>query len=39
MSQIVTTSLDGPSYATHAKEWARSKPPANSQTDAEKEPY
>jgi hypothetical protein len=39
MNQIMTTSRDGPSCATHAKEWARSKPSATSWMDAEKEPY
>jgi hypothetical protein len=31
-------SRDGQSCATHAKEWARSKPLATSRTDVEKEP-
>jgi hypothetical protein len=38
MSQTVTTSRDGPSWATHAKEWARSRPLATSRTDAKKGP-
>jgi hypothetical protein len=39
MSQTVTTSQDGPSCATRAKEWERNRPLATSRTNAEKEPY